>query len=104
MIFQAFLTWCTPQENFTLGKYRKRFSNWQICQLEFMHRERGSTLLANHAFVYHYILYLLPITTIVVQLCPIASNKSTTSVMLVKIFSSGRSSGADLWQKCTRNG
>ena len=63
-----------------------------------MHRERGSTLLANHAFVYHYILHLLPITTNVVQLCPIESNKSTTSVTLVKIFSSGRSSGADLWQ------
>ena len=49
-------------------------------------------------------IYFRPITTNVVQLCPIESNKSTTSVTLVKIFSSGRSSGADLWQKCTRNG
>lgn len=55
---------------------------------------------------FHSILFLhfRPITTNVVQLCPIESNKSTTSVTLVKIFSSGRSSGADLWQKCTRNG
>ena len=59
--------WCTPQENLTLGKYRECYSNWQIYQLEFLHRERDSTLLANHAFVYHYILHLLPIVINVVQ-------------------------------------